>query len=151
MVTNYFVDSSAVAKRYLNEIGSKWVLSWIEPAAGHVVMLSELALVEIQSLLARRVREGSLSPNDASKLRNDFLIHYQDDYLVVHLETSIAQLAGQLVNKYKLRSLDAIQLASAIHAVNILSEPTIFITSDLNLLQAAKAEGFSADDPNQHP
>lgn len=150
-MTNYFVDSSAVAKRYLNEIGSKWILSWIEPSAGHVIMLSELGLIEIQSLLARRVREGSLSFTDASKLRNDFLIHYRDDYLVIHLDTVIAQLAGLLVNKQKLRSLDAIQLASAIHAVNILSEPIIFVTGDLNLLQVANAEGFATDDPNQHP
>lgn len=151
MVTNFFVDSSAVAKRYLKEIGSSWVLSWIEPSASHVIILSELALIEVQSLLARRVRDGNLVSSDATLLRGDFLLHYRDDYLIVPLETLIAQMAGQLVNKHKLRSLDAIQLASAIHAANILAEPILFITSDSNLIQAASAEGFTCDNPNHYP
>jgi predicted nucleic acid-binding protein len=79
-VSNFFVDSSAIAKRYLIEIGSTWVISWIEPATRNVIIISELALTEVQSLLARRVREGTLSTTAANALRNDFLIHYRDDY-----------------------------------------------------------------------
>jgi uncharacterized protein len=150
-VTTFFVDSSALAKRYLTEIGSKWVLSWVEPGAGHVILVSELALVEIQSLLARRVREGTVQQPAAQQLRNDFLLHYRDDYLVMYLDTNILQSAGHLVNQHKLRTLDAIQLASAIQAMRILAEPMIFISSDVNLLNAASAEGFATDDPHNHP
>ncbi|MEG4984838.1 hypothetical protein QUB08_03510 [Microcoleus sp. BR0-C5] len=31
-MTIYFVDSSALVKRYINEIGSAWVLSLCDPA-----------------------------------------------------------------------------------------------------------------------
>jgi predicted nucleic acid-binding protein len=127
------------------------VLSWIEPAAGNVVIVSELVLVEMQSLIARRLREQSLTASAANKLRSDFLIHYRDDYLVVHLDTQIADAAGDLVTQHKLRSLDAIQLASARHALRVLKEPMIFIAGDINLLIAAQAESFTIDDPNQHP
>jgi uncharacterized protein len=150
-VSNFFVDSSALAKRYLTETGSAWVISWIEPSAGNVIIISELALTEVQSLLARHVRHGTLSLAGATALRNDFLIHFRDDYLVVSVETPIFQAGGHLVNKHKLRTLDATQLASAIHALSILVEPMTFVSADLNLLAAATAEGFPIDDPHTHP
>jgi hypothetical protein len=55
------------------------------------------------------------------------------------------------VDQYTLRTLDAIQLASAIQAVNVLSQSTTFISSDKYLLAAAVSEGFVTDDPNLHP
>lgn len=150
-MSTFFVDSSALAKRYLVEVGSAWVISWIEPVAGNIIIVSELALTEVQSLLARRVRDGTLSTTAATSLRNDFLLHYSSDYLVVPIETPIFQAAGKLVNSHKLRTLDAIQLASAIHAHQILAEPMTFISADTNLLIAAVAEGFATDDPHLHP
>ncbi|MFN8376018.1 MAG: type II toxin-antitoxin system VapC family toxin [Anaerolineae bacterium] len=84
-------------------------------------------------------------------MRIDFLLHYQDDYLVVPVETPIFQAAGNLVNQHKLRTLDAIQLASAIHTQQILGEPMTFVSADVNLLAAAAAEGFPTDNPHAHP
>lgn len=150
-MTLYFADTSAVAKRYLVEIGTPWVISWIEPTTGNVILISELALVEFQSLLARRVRDGSLTPTAAAQLRTDFLLHYRDDYLVALADTPIYQAAGQLVTKHRLRTLDAIQLASAMHTFQILGDPITFVSADRHLLAAAASEGFSTDDPNQHP
>jgi predicted nucleic acid-binding protein len=42
----YFADTSAVAKRYLPEVGSTWVQSWIDPASGHVTIISALSIAE---------------------------------------------------------------------------------------------------------
>ena len=52
-MTTYFLDSSAIGKRYMTEVGSTWVRSLVAPAAGHVVVVSRLAIVEISSALAR--------------------------------------------------------------------------------------------------
>lgn len=150
-MSTFFVDTSALAKRYLVEVGTAWVISWIEPSAGNVVVISELALVEFQSLLARQVRGGVLTAAAGDKLRSDFLIHYRDDYLVVHLDTLIAQSAGELVRKHKLRSLDAIQLASALRAQELLAEPMELVSGDENLLAAASAEDFITAAPHKHP
>lgn len=150
-MTIYFADTSALAKRYLVEIGTPWVISWIEPTAGNVILISEIALVEAQSLLARRVREGSLTPASATSLKTDFLLHFRDEYLVILADTPIYQAAGQLVTKHRLRTLDAIQLASAIHAFQILGDPITFVSADYHLLTTAAQEGFTTDDPNQHP
>ncbi len=53
-----YLDSSALAKRYLPEVGSAWVarLCQQEPVAISLVALPKLAFA-----LARRVREGALT------------------------------------------------------------------------------------------
>jgi uncharacterized protein len=151
VVSTFFVDTSALAKRYLVETGSNWVLSWIEPPANNVIVISELAFVEMRSLLARRVRESVLRVVDANALRNDFLLHANNEYLIVLVETNVLNQAARLVDQYPLRTLDAIQLASAIQAVNVLGQPMLFISGDKNLLAAVASEGFVTDDPNAHP
>jgi len=56
---------------------------------------------------------------------------------------------------HPLRAGDAIQLATAIYARNMLQNSQlpspIFLASDNNLLEAAIMEGFTTDNPNQHP
>jgi predicted nucleic acid-binding protein len=59
--------------------------------------------------------------------------------------------ARNSIARYPLRALDAIQLASAVQAVQLLSVAVTFASADQNLLAAAAAEGFSTDDPNAHP
>lgn len=85
----YFVDTSALAKRYVSEIGSAWLVSWDVASAGNIIVISELTLVEMYSVFARRIREGTLSPYRANILRNNFLLHVKNEYLVVAIEGSL--------------------------------------------------------------
>jgi hypothetical protein len=132
-------------------VGSAWVLSWTLPQAGHVTVISELTSMEMFSLLARRQREKTLYPANTLTLQNIFMLHAGKEYLVVPIDANILAQARQLVTKHPLRTLDAIQLSCAVHAVNLLGTPMTFISSDKNLLAAAVAEGFQTDDPNVHP
>jgi uncharacterized protein len=150
-LSTYFVDTSAIAKRYVVENGTGWVRGLIQPAAGNVTTISELTTVELFSLLARKRREGVLSAVQIGQVQQTFLSHVRGEYLVVLLDSAIVAHARDLVNKYPLRSLDAIQLASAMHVQHLLGEPLTFISADRNLLSASAAEGFSTDDPNAHP
>ncbi len=150
-MTTYFVDTSALVKRYIIEIGSKWVLSWIEPQANNVIAVSEIAYVEIRSAFARRVRDGSLSSGNAQRLKSDAEAHLRMEYLITPVDTGLLQIAGQMVDSYTLRTLDSIQLACAMRAQNILQVPLIFISADTNLLAAATAEGFTVDNPLSYP
>jgi hypothetical protein len=150
-MTVFFVDTSALAKRYLHESGSAWVQSWIEPVHGNVIIIAEIAIVEMKSLLARRQRENSLTAQAAALLWNDFLIHAQKEYLRITLDEQSITIATRLIDIYPLRALDAVQLASAIRGMAILGDPVTMISADTRLIQAALFEGFSADDPNNHP
>jgi hypothetical protein len=58
--------------------------------------------------------------------------------------------ARQLIFLHQLRTLDALQLASAIEASNFLEEPLVFVSSVRNLLKAATAEKFAVDNPYLH-
>ena len=70
---------------------------------------------------------------------------------MVLLDTNILTIASKLLDQHILRALDAIQLACAIYARNLLDEPVTFLSADNNLLLAATAEGFATDNPNTHP
>lgn len=147
----FFVDTSAVAKRYIIETGSSWVLSWIEPPAGNVITVSKLTFVEMRSVLARRVREQLFTLTQANLLWTDFTAHISLEYLVVPLDDRVIRVAEQLVARHTLRTLDAMQLACALEAQLLLSDPVTFISADNNLLVAATAEGLATDNPNLHP
>ncbi|SRR5258708_7357848 len=150
-MTTYFMDSSAISKGYVAETGSTWITSLIDPTAGHVIVLSQLAIVEVGSVVARKQRLGLISVVDATQARTNFLLDVKEEYITVALDEPVLQRASDLLNKHPLRSLDAIQLACAIEARLVLSEPHIFVCSDNNLLAAAVVEGFTTDNPLAHP
>jgi hypothetical protein len=52
----YFLDTSALVKRYVNETGSLWLRALFDPALQTVPIIAQLAVVEIASAFNRRVR-----------------------------------------------------------------------------------------------
>lgn len=148
---NFYVDTSALNRRYLNETGAVWVRSWIRPAAGNVITVSDLAAIEGFSAYARLRRENRLTPLRHARVQSLLLWHIEREYLVIPLIETVLSQARRLINAYPLRTLDAIQLASAEYAVSMLQEPITFITGDVRLKTAAVVEGFTVDDPNLHP
>ena len=145
----YFVDTSALAKRYLAEAGSTWVERWITPDAGNLIIVSEIVIAEMRSLLARRVREG-LDDETAKAIKLAFSLHLRREYQIIAVSRNGLLSAGQLTEKYPLRTLDAIHLAAALQARSALERPIIFISADKQQLHAAAAEGFPTDDPTAH-
>lgn len=150
----YFVDTSALAKRYVNEIGTRWVRGWVRREAGNSIIIAELAMVEMFSVIARRELQQDISLSSATRRRQAFLYHSLHDYEVIQINNKIFIQSRDLVTKYVhfgLRSLDAIQLACALTARNVIGQPIDFVSADAKLLQAAIAEGFAIDDPNLYP
>jgi len=150
-VTEYFLDTSALAKRYVNEIGSSWINNLVNPASGNILTICDLTPIELFSLIERRLREKRLDLATATTLRTGFLKHYRNEYISIILEQPILIRARDLVTKYPLRPPDAIQLACALEATRIFNMPIIFLCADNDLLLAAVAEGFVVDNPNLHP
>ena len=146
----FFVDSSALAKRYVIETGSAWVRSWILPSTGNIIVISALTTVEVVSLLMRREREGTISVRDRVAVQNTFLRHVEDVYLTVEIDDVVLMYARNLLTRHVLRTLDAVQLACALAAVRTLGVKMTFVSADRRLLAAASAEGLAVDDPNAH-
>lgn len=101
--------------------------------------------------MARRQREGNLSASLHTQLQNDFLVHAQQSYTVRDIDADGLAQARRLVVTYPLRTLDAIQLASALTAQTALGVRIIFLSADTCLLTVAASEGLATDDPNLHP
>lgn len=150
-MSEFFVDTSALAKRYVTEMGSRWIRSQMSSQAGHVILISSLSPVEMVSLLIRRQREGSVSPANRLRIQNHFLLHAEHRYLVVEPDADVLFEARSLLVRHPLRALDALQVASALQAARALGIAPTFVSADTRLLAAASAEGLAVDDPNAHP
>lgn len=155
MVAAYFLDSSALLKRYLSEIGTAWVQSLTAKASGNILLISRITSVEILSAIARRQREGSLTSEQTQTLRTIFQQHFTDQYEIVELAPTLTTLAGELCARQSLRAYDAVQLASVLTILPIIAQSPenflTFLTADDRLLKAAQLEHLQADNPNLHP
>ncbi len=151
----YFVDSSALVKRYISEIGSTWVLSLFDPALDNDILIAAITGVEIVAAITRRARGGSISITDAKAVCSQFRGDLQSEYQVVEITENIINSAMALAEAHGLRGYDAVQLAAGreINALCIASSlPTVtFVSADNQLNTAAASEGLLIENPNNYP
>ncbi len=152
MVSVYFLDSSALVKRYVAETGSAWIQAITAPQARNKLIIARLTWVEVLSAFARRQREGSFTPADAVNAIGSFRYDLDHQYRVVELNRALIEAAGQLVGKHPLRASDAVQLAAALQILPAFAvAKTVsfaFLSSDDRLISAATAESLKAENPN---
>lgn len=150
----YFLDSSAIAKRYINETGSTWICSLFDQVLNNQFFITAITRVEIISAITRRAKSGSISSEDAIAIRHQFKEDIQSEYQVIEITENIINSAMIMAEVYALRGYDAVQLASG-RELNILcvtnSLPSvIFVSADNNLNAAALAEGLVIKNPNDY-
>jgi predicted nucleic acid-binding protein len=154
-MTVYFLDSSALAKRYIAEIGTPWIRTIVSPKTGNTIFIAQITPIEIVSGSARRKRDGSITSRTARAVRLLVDRHAQREYIVVGLVEQIVQRAENLLEVYTLRAYDAVQLASALESNSRLLSTGLsaltFVSADTRLLNTASTEGLATDDPNAHP
>jgi predicted nucleic acid-binding protein len=154
-VTSYYVDTSALIKRYVAESGSAWLDALLFQTDDVLILTSSMTMVEVWSALARRKREASISAQhhaDAlDAFREDSLLRY----LFVEFELRVIEAAGRLLERHPLRAYDSVQLASALVTASTLADAAlpqpVFLSADGSLLVVAQAEGLATDNPNLHP
>ncbi len=111
-----YIDTSALAKRYLPETGSQEFDQFLGERSE--VSLSRLAVVELHCLIRRRQRNREFDARTARQLIDAFEEDVANGFLAVHpLEDRHAIAARDLIGRLSdvpLRSLDALHLAIAI-------------------------------------
>ena len=153
-MTFYYCDTSAIAKRYIAEQGTNWMRTISRSGSGNIIITARISEVELTSALARRGREGHFDARTIAGYRRLLNRHFQNEYIVIELNASIAALANDLLLKHPLRAYDAIQLATAIISHRRLTAQgigLIFLSADSRLRQAAITENLMTDDPNLRP
>jgi uncharacterized protein len=153
-MTAYFLDSSALVKRYIGEVGSSWVQNITLPSSGNRIFVSQITQIEVMSAVIRRQREQFLSTRTERAIRLHLERHTRREYNVLPFSFAVNERTQDVLEAHILRASDALQLATALEIWNRL-KPTgiafIFVSADTRLLTAATKEGLSFDDPNQHP
>jgi predicted nucleic acid-binding protein len=154
-MTTYYLDTSALIKRYVGETGSPWLRVLLDAPTRPAVLLVHLVIVEVTSALMRRVREGTLTHAEYTQAQNAFRADCLRQYELVAAIDEVIDEANRLLETYLLRAYDALHLAAAVVsnrqllANNLAS--LVFISADDRLNQAASAEGLAVDNPNSHP
>ena len=152
----FYLDSSALAKRYLAEVGSAWVKTLVDPAGGNTIIIAEITRVEVAAAIAARHRiTGGLSQTERDALVRLLLHHCDQEYSLAHLSNLVTSQAVRLTQNHRLRGYDAVQLATALDvqaATLATGLPGLtFLAADDDLITAARTEGLPADNPRAHP
>jgi predicted nucleic acid-binding protein len=151
----YFVDSSALVKRYVIETGTAWVRRLTRRSPSTVIYIARITAVEVTSAVARRRKGRTLTSAKASSILHRFRQHLAGRYTIIEITPALADAAMRLANTHGLRAYDAVQLAAALD-INQKEQdagyaPVTLISADQALNDAALAEGLTVDDPRSHP
>jgi uncharacterized protein len=132
-----FLDSSALAKRYLEEPGSDRVEEILLSASS--LGVSVICLSEVVSALCRCRRERKLSPQQYLKAKEAFLEDIADSS-VVNVTDEVVVRATGLLERWPLRSSDSLQVASAAEW-----GADLFLSADVKQCTAARGYGLHAE------
>ena len=150
-MAGYFLDTSALAKLYHEEAGSQYVERLLTLPEQNVV-ISRLSLLEMESVLAIKVRTGELDAEGRELARRRLRADLAQGRLRLgppieerHYRKARGLLAGYGVER-GLRTLDAIQLAVALelHGGGVVS---VFVAADRRLIRVAEDCGVPTVDP----
>ena len=151
-MTEYYLDASALVKRYTDEAGSTWIRQITDPGAQNTVLLAEITLAEVAAAFAAKERApGGIARQQRDRALSRFLQDCDEHFLLLPVDRSVIDHAVELTQNHRLRGYDAVQLATALVASELLksqdlSSP-VFIASDDTLLDAAEAENLPIENP----
>ena len=150
----YFIDTSALAKLYHLEIGSGKMETLAETLDARLIV-SQLSLIEMQSVFATKVRTGVIDRIALDQLRGLFFADLAGGrFQVVLVSRRYFRSAERLIRahavKQSLRTLDALQLAVALE-LHRRGTVSALVASDKNLCDVAVLEGLTVINPIQTP
>jgi predicted nucleic acid-binding protein len=134
---NVFFDSSALAKRYIEEKGSAQVQAILSSASSLAVAV--ICVPEIVSALCRLRRERRLSTEEYRNAKASLLTDV-DDATVIGITDEVIAQAVALLEQFPLRSADALHIACAFEW-----STELFISADDRQCKAATARGLRVE------
>ena len=145
----YYFDTSAILKRYRNELGTDVVDRLFDsPQGDSQFYISFLTILELTSSILRLVKGGQLSQSVADDMLARFSQDIPDTFRLAPLTDAILNGAVTVVGRHQFRSGDAIHLATASSIFSLAPESEgILVSSDSELLSAATNSGMGVLNP----
>jgi predicted nucleic acid-binding protein len=134
-----YIDTSALAKWYVNESFSEEVEDYLRQACP--VFISLLTKVEMRSLMARRTREGQIDAETKGKI----LATFEGDIVAGHLELLPHTVESYLTAEALLGAYPAVPLTTldALHlGVMRAAGANVLATADRVMARAAEEMGI---------
>ena len=131
---NVFLDSSALAKRYLQEPGSNHLEEILSSATS--LGVSVICLAEVVSAFCRLRREGKMSQSQYLNAKRALLADIED-CSVTDVTDQVMARAVELLEHWPLRSSDSLQVASAAEWT-----ADLFVSADARQCAAARGYGL---------
>jgi uncharacterized protein len=128
------LDSSAFAKRFVNEEGSDAVEAIC--AQADALGLCVICVPEVVSALNRRLRERLLTPSQYREAKQR-LLHDVHDADMIQLTPSVIGSAIQVLETSPVRAMDALHIACALEW-----GADVFASADARQLAAARRAGL---------
>ena len=129
-----FFDSSAFAKRYVEEAGSQSVDALCAEATE--LALSVVCIPEIISALNRRVRERTLTRQQYDEAKKRLSAEVEDAF-IVNLTSPVISACVAILEGNPVRAMDALHIACALQW-----EAELFVSADEQQIAAAKKAGL---------
>ncbi len=101
----YYLDTSALAKRYSQESGTVWINNLTDPTVGHEIYTSQVTGPEMIATLFRRARSGKVSLAGARQLASSFHTDWQQQYIGLEVSENVINQAMALAERYAQRLL----------------------------------------------
>ena len=152
MAKRFYLDASALAKRYVVEQGTFVVNHLFRRVARDDMMCLTLGTIEVISVFVRKKNASAVPDPVFRQAMTDFRSEVIDtaNFMKIPATDSLVNAAAPLVAKHALNATDAVILRSVLDLVATLhttGDALVLVTSDQRLLRAAQAEGVLTFDP----
>jgi predicted nucleic acid-binding protein len=101
-VAVYYLDSSALVKRYISEAGTLWIKVLTDASAGHLLLTVTLSGPEMISAIVRRARGGQVRPADAVRAVADVTFDWQARYVLIDADRRVVRRAMGIAESHGL-------------------------------------------------
>ena len=136
-----FIDTSSLFKLYHYERGTEELMNLFTEASIEVIYLAEITKIEFSSVVWKKCRKNEIDEWTSIQLIEKF-DHDAGKYNYIPESQLLKLKARGLIGKHwrkGLRTLDSIQLASALKVKNKID---LFLTSDNLLSEVSEREGL---------
>ncbi len=148
----FYLDTSALVKRYKTEEGSETVdYLYNNLPSGHSLSISFLTVLEFVSAIRRLLKEGNITDEEFRDVLSTFSQEVEP-FLIKSIDDKIVADALTYVTRHGLRSADSIQLATVMELRGIMEgvgESVIFVCDDEELAKAGRVENLEVINPRK--
>jgi predicted nucleic acid-binding protein len=154
VATVFYLDASALAKRYVPETGSAQMDAILDAIPPRRLFILNIGAGEVVSIFVRKRNAGLIAAADFGQAYADFenQVLHGANVEKISATNRLVFSSLALIGKHSINANDAVMLRSALTVARRLrrtGDDLVLVASDQRLLRAAEAEGLSTFDPER--